>query len=92
MQNGRTVSQNRVFTVPYGELKWSKPQIKVERRGDRAVFSSPTFVWAACLDIDGEAALSDDAFDLLPGVDYEIDWPAEKPLPQIQRCASTLPW
>lgn len=86
-RDGQTVAQNRVFIAPYKDLKWAKPAVSIARRGDKAVFSSPTFVWAACIDPNGEAPLADDVFDLLPGIDYEIDWPADQPLPQIQRYA-----
>lgn len=86
-KDGQVVAQNRIFIAPFKDLKRAKPAVSVTRRGDRAVFSSPTFVWAACIDPDGEAPLSDDVFDLLPGIDYEIDWPTDKPLPKIQRYA-----
>jgi hypothetical protein len=89
LQEGRTVAQNRVFVTPFKDLKFAEPRISVERRGDRAVFTSPTFVWAVCLDPDGESPVADDVFDLLPGIPYEIPWPEDKPLPIVKRCAST---
>lgn len=91
MKDGKAMAQNRVFVSAYRDLKWAKPQISVTRREGKAIFSSPTFVWAACLDIDGEVEISDNVFDLIPGIEYEIDWPEGKPLPAILRCASTIP-
>ena len=84
----RVIAQNRIFAARFRDLKFAEPQIKVERRGDYAVFSSPTFVWAVCLDMDGEASLEDDVFDLLPGVQYPVPWPSDRALPDVWRCGS----
>lgn len=91
-KDGECVAQNRLFITRFKDLKFAEPQIKIERRGDKAVFSSPTFVWAVCLDVDGESPVADDVFDLLPGIEYEVDWPSDRPLPHVQRCASPLAW
>ncbi len=40
--------------------------------GRMARYSSPRWVWNVVLDIDGEADLADNIFDLLPGIPYEI--------------------
>ena len=90
LKDNRPVSQNRIFVERFKDLKWATSDIRVERKGEKAVFSSPTFIWAVCLDVDGEAPISDDVFDLLPGIGYEIDWPSDKPLTQVQRTASPL--
>jgi len=92
IKDGHSVAQNRVFVTKFNELPLAKPQIAVKRRGDKAVFSSPTYVWGTCLDVNGEAPLSDDVFDLLPGIEYEIEWPAKNALPRVERCGSALPW
>lgn len=88
--NGRSISQNRLFVERFKDLRFAEPKISVERRGDKASFISPTFAWRVCLDLDGEAAVPDDVFDLLPGIPYEIDWPEDKPLPAVERCASPI--
>ena len=36
------------------------------------IFSSPVFVWGVTLDIDGESDISDNCFDLIPGVPYIV--------------------
>jgi len=92
IKDGHSVAQNRVFVTKFSELPLAKPQISVKRRGDKAVFSSPTYVWGTCLDVNGEAPLPDDVFDLLPGIEYEIEWPAKNPLPRVERCGSAMPW
>ena len=53
--------------------------------GDWAVFESPVFAWGVALDVDGDAALPDNAFDLLPGIEYRVQWPAAAPLPSVVR-------
>lgn len=85
---GKIVAQNRVFIERFKNLKFAPPEIKVERRGDTAVFSSPTFVWAVTLDWDGESTIPDDVFDLIPGIEYQIPWPEDRDLPIVQRTAS----
>lgn len=91
LKDGHPVAQNRILTAPYKDLKLAKPEIRVERRGEKAVFSSQAFVWGVCLDFDGEAPIADDLFDLIPGIEYEMAWPAGNALPVVQRCASPLP-
>lgn len=89
-KDGALIAQNRLFTTLFKDLKWSKPNISIERKGSKVVFTSPTFVWGVCLDIDGEAPISDDFFDILPGIGYEIDWPEDKPVPVVQRIGSLI--
>ena len=38
------------------------------------VFESEDFVWGVTLDIDGESNVSDNCFDLFPGIPYSIPW------------------
>jgi len=82
---GQVIAQNRIFVEKFMDLDWAAAEISVTRDGDHAVFSSPTFVWGVCIDLDGESALPDNAFDLLPGIEYRIPWPADQPLPEIVR-------
>ncbi len=89
-QAGRVAAQNRLFLARHHELAFEKPQIDVKRRGKRAVFTSPVFAWGVCLDVDGEKPVADDCFDLLPGVPYEVAWPAGEALPVVQRCGSPV--
>ncbi|MCE5199020.1 MAG: sugar-binding domain-containing protein [Armatimonadota bacterium] len=88
LQNGRVIAQNRLLIAKFKDLEWADPCISIERRGERLAFLSKTFVWGVCLDRSGEQPLPDDMFDLLPGIDYEIDWPSTRPIPVIERCAS----
>jgi beta-mannosidase len=90
LQEGHLVAQNRIFIERFKDLKFAEPEIRVERRKNKAVFSSPTFVWGVTLDWDGESPIADDVFDILPGISYEVEWPEDKELPKIQRTASPL--
>jgi len=91
MQDGRVVSQSRRFMAPFKDLQWAQPRIRVQRSGSRVIFTSDVFVWGVCIDPDGEKAISDDMFDLLPGVPYESEWPCDVETPSIARCASGDP-
>lgn len=89
-REGHLMAQNRLFTARFKDLRFAEPAISVQRRGNKAVFSSSSFVWGVCLDVDGEKPMPDDVFDLIPGIEYEIEWPSGDPLPQVQRCASPI--
>ncbi len=82
-RDGREVSHEVLFLPLYREMTWPTAQVEVEQRPRKAVFHSRTFAWRVCLGLDGERRLPDNFFDLLPGVEYELDWPAELGLPQI---------
>lgn len=84
-RDGETVAQNRLFLARFKDLKWAKSEIKTIRRGDRVAFSSDAFVWGVCLDPECDVPVTDDLFDLLPGVDYLVDWPEDKPLPTVRK-------
>lgn len=87
-QNGETVAQNKLFMARFKDLKWEKPQIKIERRGNKVAFLSDKCVWGVCLDPECDAPLADDVFDLLPGIEYLVDWPADRPMPEVKRAGS----
>lgn len=89
-RDGRTVAQHRLFRERFAHLNWAPPSVVVKRQGDRAVFWAEAFVWGGCLDLDGEADVADNAFDLLPGLDYAVPWPADAPDPVILRCGNDL--
>ena len=84
-KDGKTVAQNRLFLAKFKDLKWAESPIRIERRGEKVAFTCDAFAWGVCLDPDCDSPVSDDMFDLLPGIDYEIDWPSDKPLPEV-RC------
>ena len=69
---GIIISQNRLFLARFKDLELKKPEISIQQDADRAILTSPAFVWGVCLDRDGESAVSDNCFDLLPGIPYIV--------------------
>lgn len=84
LRNGNAVAQDRLFMARFKDLQWTASQIKVERRGESVALSSDAFLWSVCLDPECDSPVSDDVFDIIPGIDYVIDWPSDKPLPEIK--------
>ena len=78
-RDGAVVARNKLALPRYVELTWApaKPTIRLE--AGRAVFSSPTFAWGVCLDLDGIEQLADNFFDLYPGQEYSIAWSSTTP-------------
>jgi beta-mannosidase len=66
----------------------SRPQITVELHDGKAIFTSPVFVLAVCLDLDGETPWADNFFDLYPNEPYAIAWPSSTP-PRILHHANS---
>ena len=67
------ISQHRLFHTRFKDLILQKPQVSIKYDGDKAILTSPVYVWGLCLDIDGESDISDNCFDLLPGIPYTIN-------------------
>jgi len=70
--NDIPVAQYKLLMEKFKDMKLEKPQISITQQGDGAILTSPVFVWAVCIDIDGEAPVSDNCFDLLPDVPYYV--------------------
>ncbi|MCE5257896.1 MAG: hypothetical protein LLG44_02420 [Chloroflexi bacterium] len=87
-QDGQPIRQNRAMFCQHKQVAWSKPQISITRGEGACVFTSPVYVWAVCLDPNGDTGVADDMFDLLPGIPYRIPWSQDKELPQIVRCGN----
>ena len=75
-RQGAEIARDVLVLPLYKDMLWPEARIHVEQKADKVVFSSETFAWRVCLDLDGEKALPDNFFDLLPGIPYEVDWPA----------------
>jgi beta-mannosidase len=74
MQGAAVAARNRLFLPLFKELKWPAPRLKVRLERGRAVFTSETFAWGVCLDLDGQRPLADNFFDVYPGIPHEIPW------------------
>ncbi len=79
MQGDTLIARNRLILPLLKELSWPKPNVKVDLQPGRATFTSPTFAWGICLDLNGETPLPDNMFDLYPAQPYTIPWTAKEP-------------
>jgi beta-mannosidase len=86
----QVVSQHRLFLARFCDLKLAAPQVTVTVANGWATFASDQFAWGVCLDEDGERPLSDNCFDLLPGVPYRIPWDRAWGSPQVLRLGNDL--
>jgi beta-mannosidase len=71
--NETIISQHRLFLARFKDLALQKPQLSIKQSGDKTIITSPVYVWGVCLDIDGESDISDNCFDLLPGIPYMVN-------------------
>jgi len=81
-ENGKIVAQYRLFTERFKNMNFSKPVIKITRSKDLVTLISDVYVWGACIDTNGERKVSDNCFDLLPGIPYTVPW-SDKENPMI---------
>jgi len=84
-RDGREVARDRLFLPFFKEMTWLRATVNVRREGDEAIFESDVFAWRVCLDLDGEKALPDNFFDVLPGIPTVLDWPPSLGEPKILR-------
>jgi len=82
------IAQHRLFLARFGELKFAPPKIALAVEGDQLTLRSEVFAWGVCLDVDGEAALADNCFDLLPGLAYTMPWSPDLGAPRVVRVGS----
>ncbi len=83
LQGDETTARNRLILPRYAELNWQQPNVEVRRDGDFAVFVSDSFAWGVCIDLRGDRPLSDNFFDLWPGMEHRIAWPKVEALPPV---------
>lgn len=86
---GGEVSRDRLFLPLFKEMRWPRAAVKVQRSGGKVIFTSRTFAWRVCLDLDGERRLPDNFFDILPGIPVTLDWPARLGAPKILRIGNS---
>ncbi|HET9571542.1 MAG TPA: hypothetical protein VFP20_09080 [Bacteroidales bacterium] len=66
------VSQYTFLKEKFMNVKFSEPKIAISKKADYVILTSPVYVWAACTDVEGDADVSDNCFDLLPGIPYYV--------------------
>ncbi len=74
MKGDAVVARNRLLLPFFKDLRWSPPQLKVRMHAGKAIFTSRTFVWGVCLDLAGRKPMSDNFFDVYPGIPHAIAW------------------
>ncbi|MDG0809924.1 beta-mannosidase [Cohnella rhizosphaerae] len=82
-QGGETVARGRLIVPRFREMNWPQAQIDVRMDGGHAVFTSSAFAFGVCIDLDGDLPLSDNFFDLWPGMPHRIAWPSGRKPPQV---------
>jgi beta-mannosidase len=78
-KDGHITSRGRLLAGPFAALPWLEPVIDIHRSALTVTFVSPVFVLGVCLDLDGEATLDDNFFDLYPGIPHTIAWDLDRP-------------
>jgi beta-mannosidase len=67
----------------FREMKWLNAKIRVTQKGGKAIFTSDSFAWRLCLDLNGEQDLPDNFFDIYPGIPTVLPWPEKLGKPKI---------
>ncbi len=81
-RRGTVVANNRWIGPMYLEVEWPEAQVRVSVSDGRARFESEVFALGVCIDLSGECedgGVSDNLFDLFPGVPHEVPWSHPKP-------------
>jgi beta-mannosidase len=85
-ERGEMTAQHRLFVERFRDLELAaEPRIHLDLDKGRLTLSCDVFAWGVCLDVDGEAPVPDNCFDLLPGIPYALDWPGELGEPRLMQ-------
>jgi hypothetical protein len=76
---GEVIARDRLLLPLFKEMRWPRANVRVTCRDGKATFTSKTFAWRVCLDLDGEEKLADNFFDVFPGQLHTIAWPFRAP-------------
>jgi hypothetical protein len=55
-------------------MAWTPARPTVTLEKGVATFVSESFAWAVAIDLEGDELLSDNFFDLYPGIPHRIPW------------------
>jgi beta-mannosidase len=84
--DGGEIARDCLILPLFREMKWPKSKVRLTRKGDQVIFTSDTFAWRVCLDLDGEHPLADNFFDIYPGIPTVLPWPEKIATPKVLRC------
>ena len=85
VQKGSEVARDALVLPFFREMEWPKASVGVEVANGLATFTSDSFAWRVCLDLDGNKPLSDNFFDVYPGIPTVLPWPESLGEPKILR-------
>jgi beta-mannosidase len=85
LHKGSEVARDALVLPFFREMEWPKAQVAVEVANGFATFTSNSFAWRVCLDLDGTQPLSDNFFDVYPGIPTVLPWPESLGEPKIVR-------
>lgn len=74
----------------FREMRWPRARLNVRVEDGRAIFTSDTFAFRVCPDLDGERALLDNFFDVYPSIPTVLDWPKKWGAPKILRVGNLV--
>ena len=90
-REGEQIAQHRLFVERFKDLDLSiEPVIGQSVHNSVLTLQSNVFVWGLCLDVEGEAPLADNCFDLLPGIPYSLHWPSSLGEPKVVNFGNRL--
>ena len=84
------IARTTLFLPTYQQMQWSPATVNVTLENGKAIFSSNTFAWRVCLDLDGEQPLPDNFFDVYPGIPTILDWPETLGKPVVLRVGNLV--
>lgn len=90
LADGQPVAQHRLFVERFKDLEFRQPRITTRLQEGRLTLVSDAFAWGVCLDVDGEAEIADNCFDLVPGIEYVLPWADEQVEAEIERLGNDL--
>lgn len=88
--DGVELARDTMIGPLFREMRWPAAKVRVRQQNGKAVFTSDTFAWRVCLDLNGETALPDNFFDIYPGIPTVLDWSKELGQPKVLRLGNTL--
>ena len=91
--DGHIVCQHRLFLNRFRDTgPGASSSDHVACRRQHHVARWHVFIWNVCVDVDGDADVPDNAFDLLPRIPYILPWPATASIPLPPALAVSWCW
>ena len=89
-ETGREMARDRLLLAPFKDMDWPRARLQVSLRQGQAIFSSRSFVWRVCLDLDGEKPWPDNFFDVFSGVPTVLSWSSQLGKPRVLHIGNDL--